>query len=150
MTDQASPNTPPIVCDMTSAPDTAAGRVAEYERLFTEALIERARTDGGIRFRFRADPGVEGRVRDLAAREKACCAWFDFAVTADDDEVSWDASVVDDDMARQGLDEFYRLPDTVGEGAAALLGHFADQGLEVMINDNGTLRSATSAELGLS
>jgi hypothetical protein len=64
-------------------------------------------------------------------------------------EVWWDASVVDDDIARQILEEF-QLSDTVAEGAAAVLGRFADQGQHVMINDNGALRPATSGELGLS
>jgi hypothetical protein len=88
-------------------------------------------------------------VRDLAAREKACCAFFSFAVTVHDDEVWWDASVVDDDAARQILDEFYRLPDTAAEGGTVLLDRFSEHGLHVMINDAGTLRPATTAELGL-
>ena len=65
MTEQSTP-TPPIVCDMTDARDTLAERVGEYERLFGEALVGREHTDTGIRFRFRADPGVEDWVRDLA------------------------------------------------------------------------------------
>jgi hypothetical protein len=52
---------------MTDSRDTAAARVTEYERLFSQVLTGRARTDAGIRFRFRADPGVEDWVRDLAA-----------------------------------------------------------------------------------
>jgi hypothetical protein len=150
MTDQTSTPTPPIVCDMTDAPDTTTERLAEYERLFTEALIGRERTHDGIRFRFRADPGLEDWVRDLAARDKACCAFISFAVTVHDDEVWWDRSVVDDDVARQILDELYRLPDTVTDGGPALLDRFSEQGLHVMINDGGALRPATTAELGLS
>lgn len=68
--------------------------------LFTTAMTGRERTEDGIRFRFRADPGLEDRVRDLAAREKACCAFFSFDITAHGDEVWLDASVVDDDLAR--------------------------------------------------
>jgi hypothetical protein len=127
ITNQPSAATPPIVCDMTGAPDTAAERFAEYERLFAGALTRRERTGEGIRFRFRADPGLEEWVRDLAAREKACCAFFTFDISVHDDEVWWDASVVDDDVARQVLDEYYRLPDTLADGAAALFGRFAQQ-----------------------
>jgi hypothetical protein len=148
MTSQASPPTPPIVCDMTDAPDTATQRMAEYEQLFTESLIGRERTDTGVRFRLRAHPGLEDWVRDLAAREKACCAFFTFSVTVHGDEVWWDSSVVDDDIARRILDEFYRLPDTVTDGAAALRDRFADQGLQVMVDEASTLRPATTAELG--
>lgn len=101
---------PPIACDMTNAPDTGPERMAEYRRLFAEAFVGRERTSAGIRFRLRAGPGIEDWVRDLAAREKACCPFFDFNVTTDDDEVRWDASVVDDDLARAILDELYALP----------------------------------------
>jgi hypothetical protein len=131
---------------MTDAPDTATQRLGEYERLFAEALIGRERTDGGIRFRFRARPGLEEWVRDLAARERACCGFFSFVVTVHDDEVWWDASVVDDDVARRVLDEFSRLPETVTDGSTALLERFSAQGLHLMIDDGGASRPATTAE----
>ena len=105
---------PPLVaCDMSSAPDTPAERRAEYQRLFAGFLTGRARSDGAITFRFRADPGIEEWVRDLAARENACCAFFSCTVTAAGQEVRWDVSVIDDDLARQVLAGFYRLPDTL-------------------------------------
>jgi hypothetical protein len=99
---------------MSSAPDTPVQRAGEYRRLFSQALTGRDRSEAGIRFRFRADPGVAEWVRDLAAREKACCAFFTFTVTADNREVRWEASVIDDESARRVLAEFYRLPDTLG------------------------------------
>jgi hypothetical protein len=147
-TDQTNAATPPIVCDMTDAPDTAAERFADYQRLFTGPLIGRERVGDGIRFRFRAEPGLEKEVRDLAAREKACCAFFNFDISVHGDEVWWDSSVVDDDLARQILDEYYRLPDTVTEGAATMFDRFSGQGLEIMIRDQGELRPATPAEHG--
>jgi hypothetical protein len=107
----------PVVCEMTGARDTIQQRIAEYQRLFTQALIGRERTADRIRFRFRAEPGVEAWVRDLAAREKACCAFFAFAVTAQDDQVLWDAAVPDTEIARAILDEFYAMPDTLVDGA---------------------------------
>jgi hypothetical protein len=140
---------PPIVCDMTDAPDSAVERLAEYERLFTQSLTGREHTHDGVRFRFRNTTGVEAWVRDLAAREKACCAFFSYAISVHDDEVWWDMTVVDDDLARQVLEEFYRLPDSLDEGADALLERFTGQGLQVMINDDGALRPATTTELGL-
>jgi hypothetical protein len=108
---EAPANRPPVACDMSGAADTLAERAAEYRRLFTQALTGRERSEAGIRFRFRADPGVAEWVRDLADREKACCAFFNFTVTADYEEVRWDASVIDDDVARRILAEFYRLPE---------------------------------------
>ena len=105
---------PPVVCDMTGATDTLAERLGEYRRLFAQALLGRSRTPDSIRFRFRAGPGVEDWVRDLARREKACCAFFDFTVDADSQEVRWEARVADDEAARQALAAFYRLADATG------------------------------------
>lgn len=147
MTDHA---TPPIVCDMTDAPDTTVERLADYAQLFADALIDRERTaEGANRFRFRADPGIEDRVRHLAAKEKACCGFFDFSVTAHDSEIWWDATTIEDPIAQQILDEFYRLPDTVDEGVEALFERFDAQGLRVVTNDDGVMRPATPGELGI-
>lgn len=121
----------PIVCDMTTATDTDEERLAEYRRLFTQSLVGRERTNEGIRFRFRADPGVEEWVRDLAAREKACCAFYAFTVTADGDEVRWDCAVPDNDIARAVLEEFYTLPDTLDEGLDGITKRLAQHGLVI-------------------
>lgn len=101
----------PVACDLSGTPGAFAERMAEYRSLFGQYLAGRSRTAAGIRFRFRADLGVEDWVRDLARREKACCGFFDFTVAAGDREVRWDVSVADDEAARQVLDGFYRLPD---------------------------------------
>lgn len=121
----------PLVCDMTKAPDTVVERIAEYRRLFAQALIGREQTARGIRFRFRAGSGVEAWVRDLAAREQACCAFYGFTVAVHDDEVWWDATVVDDG-ARALLAEFYALPDTIGQDDETLLDRFTGHGLRVL------------------
>jgi hypothetical protein len=132
---------------MTDARDTPAERLAEYEQLFATGLVGRQRVGGGVRFRFRADPGLEERVRDLADREKACCGFFTFAVSTHGEEVWWDASVVDDDAARAILDEFYRLPDTVGYGAGAVFDRMSDRGLEVIVEEDGVRRAVSRDEL---
>ena len=109
----------PVACTLTGTPGAFAERMAEYRRLFRQYLAERTRTGQGIRFRFRAAPGVEDWVRDLARREKACCSFFDFSVSTDGQEIRWDVTVADDEPARQALDEFYRLPDTLEAGDQA-------------------------------
>jgi hypothetical protein len=114
----ASDQRPAIACDMSAAPDTPAQRLQEYRRLFAGHLSGRERSGTGITFRFRADPGLEEWVRDLAVREQACCAFFRIGVSRAGDEVRWDMSVIDDDVARQILAEFYRLPDTLADEAA--------------------------------
>lgn len=106
---QIPPASTPVACDMSNARDTPEERLAEYRRLFATALTARERTGLGIRFRFRADPGVEEWVRDLAAREKACCPFFGFAVTVEGGEVRWDAAVPDTDAAKAVLEDFYAL-----------------------------------------
>jgi hypothetical protein len=120
METESTPPTTPIACDMTDAPDTATERIAEYQRLFSGGFIGRERIDSGIRFRFRLAEGLEKWVCDLASREKACCAFFTFSVTRHGDELWWEASVIDDDIARRILDEFYRLPDTLTQGVQAV------------------------------
>jgi hypothetical protein len=102
-----------VACDMTNAPDTPQERMAEYRRLFRQHLLGRDRTAGRIRFRLRAEDGVAAWVRDLSAREKACCPFFDFELSTADGVVRWDISVPDDEMARAVLDEFDRT--TSGE-----------------------------------
>lgn len=127
-----SPATTPIVCDMTTASDNVGQRMLEYQRLFAQALLGRERTADGVRFRLRAADGVEAWVRDLAAREKACCGFFDFRVTTDGDQVCWDATVIDDDIARAILEEFYNLPDTVTDGADDVEPRFTQRGLRII------------------
>lgn len=86
-------------------------------------------------------------MRDLAAREKACCAFFTFDITVQGDQVWMDAWVVDDDVARQILDEYYQLPESLSEGAEALFERFSGQGLQIMVRDDqGEQRPATTAE----
>jgi hypothetical protein len=127
MTDQV-----PIACDMTGAPDTPEERLAEYGRLFEAALVSRERSDAEITMRLRADEGVEAWVRDLSAREKACCPFFDFEVTAAGDEIVWHATVIDDPIARAILDEFYRLPESAGAGVAAREERIGAKGLTIL------------------
>jgi len=99
---------------MTGATDTPAERVDEFRRLFAQSLLGRSRRQDSITFRLRAAPGVEDWVRDLARREKACCAFLDFTVDVDGGEVRWEARVADDEAARQMLAGFYRLADGAG------------------------------------
>jgi hypothetical protein len=139
----------PVVCDMTHAADTPAERRAEYHDLFTRALVDRERIATGIRFRFGADPGVGEQVRDLAAKEQACCAFFNFTIGEQVDEVWWDASVIDDPVARQILDEFYEFPARLSEDTENLHARFSEAGLDFVVDDQGVRRLATPGEFGL-
>jgi hypothetical protein len=121
----------PIVCDMTSAPDTGEERLLEYRRLFGGHLVGRERTATGIRFRLRADKGVEAWVRDLTAREQACCPFFGFRVATQGDAVIWDSAVVDDEIARAVLDEYYDLPVTAFDSVEAMEARLRERGLRI-------------------
>src|SRR5262245_5803071 len=133
----------PIVCDMTNATDTGPERMQEYQRLFAQHFVGRERTAAGIRFRFRADEGVEAWVKDLAAREKACCPFFDFAIASDAEQVHWDAWVVDDDIARAILDEFYNLPENFAGGVEGMEERLTERGLQIV--HDGPLTEVTTA-----
>ena len=135
----------PIVCDLTDARDTAQERMAEYGRLFAQSLAGRARTGQRVRLRFRADDGVEAWVRDLAAREKACCPFYDFRITVTGGEVCWEIGLVDgvadgdQDMARAMLDEFYDAPDNVAGGVTGMKQRLADAGIAVTTSESGAV-----------
>ena len=115
-------NPMPIVCDMSTAPDTGPQRLTEYDRLFSTHLLGRERRGEGIRFRLQADPGVEAWVRDLAALEKACCAFLDSQIAVEGGQVLWDITTIDDEIARAILDEYYDLPNSAGADADDLSG----------------------------
>ena len=136
-------DTPAVACDLSDAPDSAEERMAEYDRLFTQALVGRERTDQGVRLRLRADNGVEAWVRDLAAREKACCPFYNVTVYPTAGEVWWDISLVDgvagDDapLARTLLDTYYHAPDYAGEGVAGMTRWLAGNGYAVTTSESG-------------
>ena len=117
------------MCDLRDAPDTAEERIAEYRRLFAGHLIGRDHTGDVVTFRFAQERGVEAWVRDLAAREHRCCAFFDFTVSAEDGAVVWHATVGDGDAARAMLTEWARLPETVVGGTDAVHDRWTDRGL---------------------
>jgi hypothetical protein len=133
---------PALVCDLSDAQDTAEERMAEYVRLFNQALVGRDRSERTVRLRFRADDGVQDWVADLARREKACCPFYNFAVTADDGEVRWDISLVDgaaedEHTARTMLDGYYHAPDYAADGVAGMTRWLAGEGFGVTTTESG-------------
>ncbi len=53
-----------------------------------EHLIDRQRTPNELVLRIAGHPGAASALRDYARREKACCSFFDIAVTEDDETLS--------------------------------------------------------------
>jgi hypothetical protein len=62
-------------------------RRQRWRALADHALLDLASTHGGLRLRFRAEPGVEAELHDLAGLERACCAFADWTVRAGGGEV---------------------------------------------------------------
>jgi hypothetical protein len=73
--------------------------------------------------------GIEAWVRDLAAREKACCAFFALEITTAGDEVIWDAAVIENETALAVLDEFNALTDNATDTVDNLRARFTNRGI---------------------
>ena len=99
-----------IVCTLTD--DDARARFAEYDRLLAAAYVGRERTEAGMRWTLR--PGVGEWARDLAARERACCAFLTISVDEVGDGVLWEVTA--DPAAQAVVGWFYDLPVTGSTG----------------------------------
>jgi uroporphyrinogen-III synthase len=75
----------PIACSLDAA--DLADRTEEVRRLAARALIGRERTREGQLLRFRDSGDTEAELRDVVAREKACCPFFEFALERGDGEL---------------------------------------------------------------
>lgn len=133
MTNPSNPQ--PLVCDMSTAPDTPQERMAEYQRLFEHALVGRERTADALSWRFAARAGVDAWIRDLAEREAACCPFFTYTVTADDAEVVFRVAAEPEPMPRAILDEMHALPERIADGLPGLLARLHEHGLNVRTAD---------------
>jgi hypothetical protein len=67
-------------------------------------------------------------------------------ITTDGHEVLWDASVIDDDIARDILEEFYGLPDNIATGLDGFENRLTQRGLRITANAAGTITEVRSAE----
>ncbi|WBB63907.1 hypothetical protein O7599_15900 [Streptomyces sp. WMMC500] len=64
-------------------------RIAEWDALFAEPAAPPSRPDPlRLRVVLAGGPGVEERVRELAARESGCCSFFTFATGRDEDDAA--------------------------------------------------------------
>jgi hypothetical protein len=67
-------------------------RLAEFDDLFATALRGQQRLSPTA-LRWRLPSSAEATVRDLTARETACCSFFTFTVTAEGEAVGVDVEV---------------------------------------------------------
>jgi len=68
----------PPACSLPTAEQPV--RLAEFDALFAASLRSQEST-AATRLRWTLDPDVEAHVRDLAAREAACCSFLTVTVT---------------------------------------------------------------------
>jgi hypothetical protein len=122
----------PIACDMRSAPDTLAERLAEYRRLFEHALIGRESTATATTFRFAARPGVREWVCDLAKREAACCAFLSYEIDDRGEEIVWTTAGGLGASEIATIMEFLDVPESVAGSSDAIAKRLEDQGFHVI------------------
>jgi hypothetical protein len=125
----------PIVCDMTTAEDTADERLAEYGRLFERALVRRERDEGVLAFVFRDDPGVRETVESLARREAACCPFLEYRVETTGDEVGYTIINPVTSEERESVNTMLDVMYALAEHAADMDGlraRFAERDVEVV------------------
>jgi hypothetical protein len=75
----------PIACTLTEADKATRGD--EWRRFFAHDVEEVVRTDTAVRVRLKGGGDVILSSVDLAQREKACCAFFEFRLELLPDEV---------------------------------------------------------------
>jgi hypothetical protein len=119
----------PIACDMSSARDTLAERLAEYRRLFEYALISRESTETATTFRFAARPGLREWVCDLAKREAACCSFLAYEIDQEGEEIVWSTSRGLGAPEMAILDELLEGSGAVPGGSDAIAQRLEDQGV---------------------
>lgn len=117
--------------------------MAEYGRLFDQALAGRERTRGAVIWRFTARPGVEAWVRDLADREAACCLFLTYTITVTGGQVTYRISGDDDPMLQTVLDEINRVPEHAADGFPGLLERLDQAGFEVGTTTDGAVTTVS-------
>ena len=94
----------PIVCSLNA--EAADGRIREWRTFLSGSVVSTERRGNVLRLGLVVSDGVLANAADLAAREKTCCPFFDFAIEIEPEartlrvEVPEEASQVLEDFAR--------------------------------------------------
>ena len=75
-----------IACSL--SPTALASRGERWRRLIARSGLGRDETPDGLRLRLRADPGAAAELTALAAAERKCCPWAEWAVEPGDGEIA--------------------------------------------------------------
>jgi hypothetical protein len=87
--------------------DDLAERRMRWSALRARAASETTRTARGVRLSFRAEPGVAEELEALVALERDCCAFVDWAVDADNEQVVLEVSA-DGELAIAAAQNLFR------------------------------------------
>jgi MerR family copper efflux transcriptional regulator len=93
----------PIACTLNAT--ELDDRLSTVEALRRDALAGQSEIPGGVRMHLRNAPGIEARVRKLAAAESRCCAFLSFRIETTEDEVLLDITGAPE--ARPVINEYF-------------------------------------------
>jgi hypothetical protein len=103
----------PIACTADLRNEKAVQEYMERYKSVFEHLVHSERLPSGFRWAFRAEPGLEARLKELASLEHECCGFFSFELSSDRDRITW--TVTADERAQSVVDEFFRLPERLAQ-----------------------------------
>jgi hypothetical protein len=87
---QESQRSAPIACSLAEA--DLANRQDRWLQLWQRAAVNATTTSNGLQLLFRAAPGVEAELGQLADLERDCCAFADWSVRARGEELVLDVT----------------------------------------------------------
>jgi len=135
------PDDEPVVCTapLQDKPTIQRG-IDSYRAAFCE-LITTERFEGGFRWRFRREPGLQALLEQLIAAEHDCCRFFQYRLTMEGNELVWETRAPA--HAASVLDEFSRMPERLlaeqraGHDVAALKVKASASGLRFAADEVG-------------
>jgi len=130
----------PVVCTapLEDKPTIQRG-IDSYRAAFSQ-LIATEHFEGGFRWRFPREPGLQARLEHLIAAEYDCCRFFQFRLTTQGNEVVWETRAPA--HAASVLEEFSRLPERLraeqrsGHDVAALKAKASAAGLRFAADES--------------
>ena len=81
--------------------------------------------------KFAAKPGVVEWVTDLVRREAACCPFFTYDISEEEDCIVWRTSTDAGPAAQAMFDEFHALPEHCADGIEGYFERLKERGVFV-------------------
>jgi hypothetical protein len=105
-----------IACSL--AETDLANRQDRWHKLWQRAAVEAVTTSNGLQLLFRAEPGVEEELSQLAELERDCCAFADWSVQARGKEFVLDVTAPTEEGIRAVQAMFGKLRSEVVSASA--------------------------------